>query len=238
MALDHWRGLPPPPPPPTSRTPPPAGRRADPVPPDLSLEHLWQVRSGWNCKGPWQTLDVVSSRVLETQYQSDNWEVVIKQADAQTSYYYDLLAWEEQRPEEKNGRPLRRVPWEERFNEAWSALGEAHALGNHFCSSSESDSGGRRGGADDDHTMSDDEEVCWQFRSGKRGHGKWRWSDDVEGLEAAYRNREREPVVRKTYGDETYELNFTTMMQRNLTNPSAPHRAIRRWKASLDLPSD
>ena len=163
---------------------------------------------------------------------------VASKLDGQTNYHYDMLAWEEQRPEEEYGRPLRRVPWSERFNEAWSVLGQDHALGGFCIPSSEKDSGERRGGADDDHAMSDEEEICWQFRGGKSGHGKWRWSDDSEWLEAAYRDRDRKLVVRKTYHDETYEFDFTTMMQRNVTNSFAPPRAIHRWKASLDLPSD
>ena len=230
---DRKRTLPPPPP---RRRPPPQADSRAAVPPPLSLEHLWQVRSGWDAKGPWVTLDVVTSRVLETQYQADNYDTTIKQADG-SSYYYDMLLWEEHRPEEEYGRPLRRVPWSERFNEAWSAVGEKHALGGFLLPASES-AAERDDDADDDDKRSDDEEICWQFRGGKKGNGKWKWMDDVEWLEAAYQNRHRQPVVRKTYDGETYEYNFTTMMQRNVTSSTAPRRAIRRRKASMDVPSD
>ena len=226
----------PPPPPPRPR-PPPADDASTPVPPPLSLEHLWQVRSGWGAKGPWVTLDVVTSRRLETQYEADNFESVINQADG-TSYHYDMIAWEEQRPEEEYGRPLRRVPWSERLNEDWSPLGVDHARGGFCRPPGSEESGSRRRRADDDDAMSDGDGICWQFRGGKNGNGKWKWSDDTEWLEAAYQNRDREPVVRKTYHDETYEFDFTNMVQSNLTRPSAPQRAIRRWQASLDLPSD
>ena len=238
MASDPWGGLPPPPPPRACRPPPAAARRADPVPPDLSLAHLWQVRSGWDAKGPWETLDVVSARLLETQYQADNFEAEVMQSDNHTKYYYDLMAWEESRPHEVHGRPLRRVPWKERFNAAWSELGEGHALGGFCISDADMDghSGGRPGSAADDHPMPDEEEeVWWQFRGGKMGNGKWRWADDSEWLEEAFQNRETTPVVQKTYDGETYEFDFNSMMQRSLTTPSAPARAIRRWMASLNL---
>ena len=199
------------------------------------------MRSGWNAKGPWETLDVVTARVLETQYASDNSEATAVQSDGETTYYYDLLEWEEQRPEEDYGRPLRRVPWSERFNEAWSNLGEEHAMGG-FCVPPPAQPPALPlppppppAGGD---AMSDDEEVQWQYRGGKQGNGKWRWSDDSRWLEAAYQNRESQPVVRRTYHEETYEYNFRTMMQRNVTNTSAPRRRIRRWMASLNLDSD
>ena len=230
---DRKRWLPPPPPCPRS---PPRGDSRAAVPPPLSLEHLWQVRSGGDAKGPWVTLDVVTSRVLETQYEADNFETTIMQADG-SSYFYDMQSWEEHRPEEEYGRPLRRVPWSERFNEAWSARGEDHALGG-FLAPASGSAERRGGGADDDDERSDDEEVFWQFRGGKNGNGKWKWADDVEWLERAYQNRHRQPVVRKTYDGDTYEFNFTTMMQSNLTVSIAPRRAIRRWKASMNLPTD
>ena len=219
--------------------PPAAYLRAGPVPPDLSLEHLWQVRSGWNAKGPWVTLDVVTSRMLETRYQEHNYDTVVAQADEYSSYFYDFRAWERrQRPGEVYGRPLRRVPWVEQFDEAWSAMGPEHALGGFCIPADAKDSGGQHGSADDDHAMSDEEEVWWQFRGGQNGDGAWWWSQDSEWLEAAYQNRQQKSVVRKTYGEDTYEFDFTTLMQRNVFSKTAPPREIRRWKASLDLPSD
>lgn len=234
MASSSDKVLPPPPP---RHRPPPNDANA-PVPPPLSLEYLWQVRSGKDSKGPWVTLDVVTSRKLETQYAADNYESIVDQADG-SSYYYDLLAWEEQRPHEEYGRPLRRVPWSLRYDETWSVLGEDHARGAFLDPASEKASPDRHHEAHAaSSATSEDEEVWWQFRGGKSGYGKWRWSDDHEWLEAAYQNRATRPRVTKVYGDEEYEIDFVNMMQTNLTSAAAPKRAIRRWIASLHLTDD
>ena len=182
-------------------------------------------------------MDALTSRKLETQWGESNYEGIVEQPDG-TSYKYDMIAWVERRPKERYGRPLRRVRWDMRHTEDWSPLGPAHAM-NGFCRPPTQQASAARGSADaDDDALSDDEEVWWQFRGGNEGNGKWRWSKDSEWIEAAYQNRRQVPVATKKYDRQTYEYDFTAMVQRNLTSKSAPVRDIRRWTASLDLPSD
>ena len=204
-------------------------------------EYIWQVRSGSDAKGPWTIVAPIVADSLEEEFLRNGSRVECQFGEV--SYTYDLRAWSETVNHAAQGRPLRRVRWEHRSNSMMSPLGERHANGGLIDATTTASVISRMEAMHlapplpvPPRISEDADTVYWQFRGGRRGFGAWKWSEDSVWLERCWSARDRHPRVRRTYGECEYEFDFEAMLQKNLTDPAAPPRALRRWHHSWNLP--
>ena len=218
----------------------------DPVPEEElpeQTEFLWQVRSGETAQGPWKSLQGSLIVDLERAFLRDS--IHVEGTKDGVMYGYNLRAWTETMADETRGRPLRRVPNTHRLDSSWSPLGPEHADGGWITTAPMSLPPLWSEPADDQEPAwplapeePDEEPVYWQFRGGKSGFGKWRWSEDSDWLEWQWQSRYAQRYVYKTYGDVEYEYDLLGMTQTNLSSETAPVRALRRWHHTWNLPAE